>query len=134
MNGETHSVVERVAHLEAEVAELKALFRSLAPSPYRARCPASYDWLEPPDHLKNVTDYSQMDPEALVYIHELTPGDVRRRLDELEKWYGMSSEEFYQMEQHNEADDIFEKMEWSMLYEAWLETQAEVSQTEKVTV
>ncbi|MFQ5854588.1 MAG: hypothetical protein ACE5LU_02935 [Anaerolineae bacterium] len=84
----------RVARLEAEVAVLKeAVRKSRLPAPYkRPTFPGGgYSWVEPPEHLKGVTDYSQLDPEDLVYIHELTDEDVRLRLAELEAGYGMSS-------------------------------------------
>jgi len=57
--------------------------------------------------------------------YELTDDDVRRRLKELEQWYGMSSDEFYRRWKRGEADDIFEKIEWSALYEEWVRIEAE---------
>ncbi|MFQ5858217.1 MAG: hypothetical protein ACE5LU_21650 [Anaerolineae bacterium] len=128
----------RVARLEAEVSALQeALNRLVTPSEGPAfrffrevveKDPA-YAWVEPPAHLKGVTDYSQLEPEDLVYIHELTDEDVRLRLEQLERWYGMSSEEFYERWQQGEADDIFDKTEWSILYEHWLEVQARPEQS-----
>ncbi len=133
----------RVANLEAEVTELRtALNQLLAASEgplmrfYREReaeDPA-YSWIEPPDHLKGVTDYSQLDPEELVYIHELTDEDIRRRLEQLERWYGMSSEKFYRRWQQGDVDeDVYvHKTEWSLLYESWQRLQRESSSSGKV--
>lgn len=120
-------LVERVTQLEAEVTALKeALPRKLPPPYIRPTFPGGgYSWVEPPEHLKGVTDYSQLDPEDLVYLHELTDEDVRLRLKELEQGYGMSSEEFYQRWQRGEADEVFHKIEWSALYEDWLRIQEE---------
>lgn len=120
-------LAERVAQLEAEVAALKEALPKKLPPPYkRPTFPGGgYSWVEPPEHLKGVTDYSQLDPEDLVYIHELTDEDVRLRLKELEAGYGISSEEFYRLWQRGEADEIFDKIEWSILYEDWLRIQAE---------
>jgi len=124
----------RVARLEAEVAALQeALNRLVTPSEGPAfrffrevveKDPA-YAWVEPPAHLMSVTDYSQLEPEDLVYIHELTVEDVHLRLQQLERWYGMSSEEFYRRWQQDDVDDdvYLHKTEWSMLYELWQEIQ-----------
>jgi len=129
----------RVARLEATVAELQEALRKLLTPPERlAFRPFSkaegrdsgYTWVEQPAHLKNISDTSQLEPEELVYIHELTDEDVRRRLEELEQWYGMSSEELYQRWQRGEADDVFDKTEWSILYEHWLQTKAEASRSD----
>ncbi|MFQ5594527.1 MAG: hypothetical protein ACE5HA_10295 [Anaerolineae bacterium] len=133
----------RVARLEAEVSALQeALNRLATPSEGPAfrffrevveKDPA-YAWVEPPAHLKGVTDYSQLEPEDLVYIHELTDEDVRLRLEQLERWYGMSSEEFYRRWQQDDVDDdvYLHKTEWSMLYELWQEIQiAESSHSEE---
>ncbi|MEZ4868803.1 MAG: hypothetical protein R3C14_46190 [Caldilineaceae bacterium] len=116
---------DRITQLETEVAALKVLLHHRTTTPYRPRCPASYAWLELPEHLQGVTDYSQVDPDDLIYVHELTPEDVRRRLDELERWYGMTSAAFYRQWQRGEVDDIYEKIEWSMWYESWIATQRE---------
>ena len=127
-----NGLVERIAQLEAEMAEVKALLRKQASSPYRPSCPISYGWLRDAEHQQAPLNDLPLEPEALVDVYELTPADVRQRLTELEQWYGMSSAAFYQLWQHGETDDIFEKIEWSMLYESWLETQANQSQPEKV--
>lgn len=127
-----NGLVERIAQLEAEMAEVKALVRKQASSPYRPSCPISYGWLRDAEHQQASSDDLPLEPEALVDVYELTPVDVQRRLIELEQWYGMSSETFYQLWRHGEADDIVEKIEWSMLYESWLEAQANPSQAEKV--
>ena len=79
-----------------------------------------YAWVSPPLHLQGVGDLSQLEAEQLVYIHELTDEDVVLRLQELEQRYNMTSAEFYRLWQHGEADDILEKIEWSLLYEDWL--------------
>lgn len=126
----------RVARLEAAVAALQEVVdRLLAPSEgpvYRLYRKVkgkdeSYFWVEPPDYLKGVTDYSQFEPEELVYIYELTNEDIRLRLEQLERWYGMSSEAFYERWQQGEADDILHKIEWSALYEDWQRIQTESS-------
>ena len=122
----------RVAQLEAEVAELKALLYKFVPSPASPPIRQGYAWLEPPSHLQGVTDYAQLAPEDLVYIHELTDNDVRKRLAELEQVYEMSSAEFYRRWQGGAADDIFEKTEWQMLYKLWLQIQAQTTQLDKV--
>jgi hypothetical protein len=125
---------ERVARLEATLAELQAALRNLLAPPTRlAFRNGGYAWVELPAHLKEVTDYSQLEPEELVYIHELTDEDVCRRLEELEQWYGMSSEEFYRRWQRGEADDVFDKIEWSILYEDWLRIRTESSGSDKGT-
>jgi hypothetical protein len=123
---------ERVARLEAEVAVLKEALLKKTPAPYkRPDFPGGgYAWIEPPEHLKGVTDYSQLDPEDLVYIHELTDEDVHLRLEELEAGYGMSSEEFYRLWQQGEADEIFHKIEWSALYEVWQEIEESSDEAE----
>jgi hypothetical protein len=77
--------------------------------------------------VHKVTDSSQPEPEDLVYLHELTDEDVRRRLEELEQWYGMSSEEFYHRWQRGDADDVVHKIEWSLLYEDWQRGTGEAS-------
>ena len=127
-------VEERLARLEATVTQLQEELRKLlTPSERLASRPfgmaqgkdGGYSWVEPPAHLKGVTDFSRLEPEELVYIHELTDDDVRRRLKKLEQWYGMSSDEFYRRWKRGEADDIFEKIEWSALYEDWLRIEAE---------
>jgi len=125
----------RVARLEATVAELQDVLRRLLAPPTRVALRTDgYSWVEPPAHLKDVTDYSQLEPEDLVYLHELTEEDVRRRLEELEQWYGMSSEEFYQRWQRGEADDVYHhKIEWSILYEHWLQIQAQSSPSDGKT-
>lgn len=128
-------LAERVAQLEAEVAALKEARPKKWPPPYiRPTFPGGgYSWVEPPEHLKGVTDYSQLDPEDLVYLHELTDEDVRLRLKELEAGYGMSSEEFYQLWRRGEADEIFHKIEWSALYEDWLRIEEESSTVDEGT-
>ncbi len=129
-------LAERVARLEAEVAALKEALRKKTPAPYRRPVfpGGGYAWVEPPDHLKGVTDYSQLDPEDLVYIHELTNEDIRLRLKELEAGYGISSEEFYRLWQQGEADEIFHKIEWSALYEVWLQIEGESSSVDEETM
>lgn len=131
MDAHPNGLVERIAQLEAEMAEVKALLRKQVPSPYRLPSPVSYGWLHDAERQQAPNDLS-LEPEASVDVYELTPDDVQRRLTELEQWYGMSSAAFYQRWQRGEADDIFEKIEWSMLYESWLEAQANPSQAEKV--
>lgn len=124
----------RLTRLETAVAELQAAVQKLtAPSEGPAfrlfhQIPEgdeAYNWVEPPAHLRGVTNYSQLEPEDLVYIHELTDEDVRLRLEQLERWYGMSSEEFYQRWQQGEVDDdvYLHKIEWSTLYEDWLQNR-----------
>lgn len=127
-----NGLVERIAQLEAEMAEVKALLHKQASSPYRPSCPVSYGWLHDVEHQQAPPNDLSLEPEALVDVYELTPDDVRQRLTELEQWYGMSSAAFYQRWRHGEAVDIFEKIEWSMLYESWLEVQANPSRAEKV--
>lgn len=129
---QNHHLVERVAQLEAEVAELKTLIYRFALTQAYPPVREGYAWIKPPSHLQGLTDYAQITPEDLVYIHELTDEEVRRRLDELEQWYGMSSAEFYRRWQSGVVDDIFEKTEWHMLYELWLQIQAQSTQLEKV--
>jgi len=119
--GQDNHLAARMAQLETEVAELKALLYKFAPSPPSPPIREGYAWLEPPRHLQGVTDYAHLDPEDLVYLHELTDEDVRKRLDELEQWYDLNSKEFYNRWQSGEADDIFEKTEWQMLYKLWLQ-------------
>lgn len=131
-DAQPNRLLERIAQLEAEMAEVKALLRKPASSSYRPSSPISYGWLRDAEHQQISLDDFPLDPEALVDVYELTPVDVQQRLTELEQWYGMSSEAFYQLWRQGEADDIFEKIEWSMLYESWLEAQANPSPTEKV--
>lgn len=123
---------ERVARLEAEVAALKeALPKPSAPYKRPTFPGGGYSWVELPEHLKGVTDYSQLDPEDLVYVHELTDEDIRLRLEELEQAYGMTSEEFYRLWQQGEADHIFDKTEWSILYEDWFRIKAESAHSDE---
>ncbi len=125
---------KRLARLESKVAAIQeALGEFLSPFRHSAVRNGGYAWIEPPALLKNVTDYSQLDPEDLVHIHELTDEDVRRRLDELEQWYGISSDTFYRRWQQGEADDIFEKIEWVALYEDWLRIKNEYPRSDQGT-
>jgi hypothetical protein len=132
MDTHPNGLVERIAQLEAEMAEVKALLRKQAPSPYRPSCPVSYGWLHDAERQQARPNDLSLEPEALVDVYELTADDVRQRLTELEEWYGLGSAAFYQRWRQGKADDIFEKIEWSMLYESWLEAQASQSQPEKV--
>lgn len=119
---------ERVARLEETVVALRTtLDRLLAPPNRPSFRNDGYAWVQTPSSLKNVSDLSQLEPEDLVYIHELTDKDVRLRLAELEQWYGLSSEMFYQRWQQGEADDILDKIEWSILYEDWLSLKTDSS-------
>ena len=116
---------KRVAQLEAEVVLLRAALQELLPVRRQASGHrASYAWVTPPAHLQGLHDYAQLDAEQLVYIHELTAEDVYRRLQELEQQHHISSAEFYRRWQNGEADDITEKIEWSLLYENWLRINA----------
>ena len=112
---------KRMAQLEAEVISLRKLLQELLPVRQPSvRQRGGYAWVSPPLHLQGVGDLSQLEAEQLVYIHELTDEDVVLRLQELEQRYNMTSAEFYRLWQHGEADDILEKIEWSLLYEDWL--------------
>jgi hypothetical protein len=114
-----------VAQLEAEVISLRTLLQELLSVRQRpAGQRGGYAWVSLPPHVQGVSDLSQLDAEQLVYVHELTDEDVRLRLRELEQWYGLTSAEFYRRWQRGEADDILEKIEWSLLYEDWLRISA----------
>ena len=121
------ALMQRVANLEAEVAELKILLRSHTSPPYRPTMPNPYAWLATPPRPPDNRPLDQLSDDELVPIHYLTDEDVRRRLDELEQWYGMSSTEFYARWQRGEVDEIQEKMGWSILYEHWLQIEAETA-------
>lgn len=117
---------QRVAQLEAEVVLLRAALQEALPIRRRlsGERQESYAWVVPPAYLHDVGDYTQLDAEQLVYIHELTDEDIPRRLQELEQQHKISSVDFYRRWQNGEADDIPEKIEWSLLYEDWLRTEA----------
>ena len=123
---------QRVAQLEAEVVLLRAALQEVLPARRRlsGERQESYAWVVPPAYLHDVGDYAQLDAEQLVYIHELTDDDISRRLQELEQQHKISSADFYRRWQSGEADDIPEKIEWSLLYEDWLRTEAGQSMSE----
>ena len=105
---------QRVAQLEAEVVLLRAALQEVLPARRRlsGERQESYAWVVPPAYLHDVGDYAQLDAE------------------ELEQQHKISSADFYRRWQSGAADDIPEKIEWSLLYEDWLRTEAGQSMSE----
>ena len=84
---------------------------AFGPAPVETAQTPSGEWLRSPSTF----DQAQMvTPVA-------TRDEVRSRLVELEKRYGMTSVEFYDLWQSGNAPDSIETLVWVALWEAWRE-------------
>ena len=54
-----------------------------------------------------------------IEMRDMTNEEVKSILEEFERKYGMSSEEFYKKWNKGEADWVSESVEWSGLFEAY---------------
>lgn len=138
---QVQQLTNRVAQLETELAAVKnAIQWVLANFNHAAKptngyhapaspSPAGAEW-QPPT-AEELAYLQTLSEDELVPIHYMTDADVRNDLDEFEQKYGLSSEEFYERWKRGEADDIWDKTGWLILYESWLRaTQREQERAE----
>lgn len=128
------AMAARIRHLETELHLLRTEVRHiLAREPERSESangtshrtsslPETAAWTSP--GVEDLAYLQTLSEDELVPVHMLTDEDLRNRLEELEREYGIDSKDFYQRWKIGDADEIPDKTAWVILYETVLHKNA----------